>query len=91
MARQTLLSLFLHTGRHWYKQCDHIIRHNAFFYQLGKTLEDSQLSNENISRDKSNDKVISTSRHADIPIAITASYIVVAGCVPKMSSYPLLD
>ena len=31
---------------------------NAFFHQLGKTLEDSQLTNENISRDKSNDKVI---------------------------------
>jgi len=34
---------------------------NAFFHQLGKTLEDSQLSNENISRDESNDKVL----HAD--------------------------
>ena len=31
---------------------------NAFFHQLGKTLDDSQVSNENISRDKSNDKVV---------------------------------
>ena len=34
---------------------------NAFFHQLGKTLEDSQLSNDNISREESNEKVV----HAD--------------------------
>lgn len=34
---------------------------NAFFRQLGKTLEDSQLSNDNISREESNEKVV----HAD--------------------------